>query len=272
MTDQTPQNSPPQLPVPTGNVTHRPASVGGPVPRRGLPRWAWALIVAGGIVFIGIAAAFVVSASLVFGASPAADCDGTRCNSEGTAITKGKSTQSPTPLAGGVERIPLTTLAVFDGQPVWAWQMTPDWKHITFDDDGVNVWQHDETGCSLITSQTVASQMAESPTDSVPSEEMVDGVIEAFAEKGPEASVLDVGTIDIVYSTSRGETAIEFATGTVALTLPTGEHQVAEVIARSMPDSGTSLVATMTCDPAVHAAAAEPYGQLRTIFAVIIYP
>ncbi|MBH0053236.1 hypothetical protein I6E74_03520 [Salinibacterium sp. SWN139] len=272
MTDQTPRNSPPQLPLPADGSAHDPASAGDPTPRRGLPRWAWALIAAGGLVFIGIAAAFVVTASHVFGTPPAADCDNDRCNSEGTAITKGKSTRSPAPLAGGVEHIPLTTLAVFEGQPVWAWQMTPDWTHVTFDDNGVNVWQHDETGCSLITSQTVASQMAESPTDSIPSEEMVDGVIEAYADKGPEASVLDAGTIDVTFSTTQGESAIEFATGTLALTLPTGEHQVAEVIARSMPDSGTSLVATMTCDPAVHAAAAEPYGQLRTILAVIIYP
>jgi len=275
MTDQTPQNPPTQVPVSIAGSAGSPvaeATSDVQAQRRGLPGRALALFIAGGVLVTGAVITFVVIAGLAFGTSSAADCDVDGCGSRDPALAKGKSTRPLSPLVDDINHIPLDARAVFDGQPVWAIQLTPSWRVVTFDDNGVNVFQDDETGCALITSQTVVGQMAESATDSIPSVEMVAGTIEAYSAKDPASSVLDWGTIDVTLSTAQAETTIEFATATLMRTSPAGDQQAIEIMARSMPDSSMSLVATMTCDPEVHAAVDEPYRQLRTIVAVVMNP
>ncbi|MEV8253088.1 hypothetical protein AB0O95_03885 [Rhodoglobus sp. NPDC076762] len=268
MTDQTPENTPPRPPA----SAIRTAVVADPILRPGLPRWAWPLIIASALVCVGIVATIVVIVGIALGASSAADCGGGGCDSEGTSITRGKSAQSPSPLAEGGERISLDALAAFDGQPVWASQLAPSWRMVTFDDNGVNVFQDDDTGCLLLTSQTVASETSVSPTDSLPSDQMINDTIAAYKAKDPDALVMDFGRADVTLAASRPESTIEFSTATVARTTPSGEPQTVEIIARTMPDSGTSLVATLSCDPSVHAAADLPYGALTTALAVVLNP
>lgn len=268
MTDQTPHDVPPQS---SAGVTD-PAMAGNHEQRCGFPPWAWALTIIGGVLFLGLAATLIVTANVALSAATSPGCTSANCDEETSNSTNAATTPSRVELSDGSDRVPLDRLAVFDGQPVWASQLAPIWTLMTLDDNGITVYQNSETGCLLLTSQTVASEMRDSESDRALSDEMINGTIAAYAATDPELSILDRGRVDIALAASQHDSTIEFAAGTVLRANPTGADETVEILARSMPDSGTSLVATMSCTPDAHAAAAAPYGELVSILAVVMSP
>ncbi|WP_339619050.1 hypothetical protein [uncultured Salinibacterium sp.] len=242
--------------------------------RRGWPWWAWALLfgvpflVLSGLVAIVFTGLLLGQASQGLNCYVYGDCEPAR----GAAPIPGASDSSDD-RTEAAKKVPLEGSAVFEGQPVWSFTLEPTWQALPFDQDGIDVFQDEATGCQLITSQGVAVSEAESASDAELSYALLSREIKGFTADNPDALILNAGApIDIAIASAASESTIEFASATIDQKSADGVSQTIEIAARSMPGSEGELLAVLTCDTAALSALGTKFELFSTALAVTVSP
>jgi len=182
------------------------------------------------------------------------------------------ATGDPVDAAGPTNRVTLDGNAFFDGQPVWSFTLNPTWQAIPFDQDGINVFQDEATGCQLITTQSLVLPDPEALSDVEVSYALLSREIEGFTADDPDALILNRGATDIAIAVVGSDSTLEFASATIDQTGPEGVAKSTEIAVRSMPDSKSELVAALTCDTAVHNTFDTEFELFSTALAVTATP
>ncbi|MGV8913134.1 MAG: hypothetical protein ACOH14_11035 [Rhodoglobus sp.] len=244
-----------------------------PAARRRWPWWAWALLFGVPLMAIpGIVAGLVVN-ELAGQAARAIICyaDG-YCGFGTSPESFSRATGDPVDAAGPTNRVTLDGNAVFDGQPVWSFTLEPSWHALTFDQDGINVFQDEATGCQLITSQSLALPDPDAVSDIEVSYSLLSREIAGFTGNDPGALILNRGTTDIPIAVVGSDSTLEFASATIDQSNPEGVSKSTEIAVRSMPDSKSELVAALTCDTAAFEAFGAKFELFSKALAVSVSP
>lgn len=242
--------------------------------RRKLPGWAWALIIGVPLLLLMAAGTGLVLIGLVVStASEYAGCDDDGyCDAGNISTSAPGSTAAPVDGGDPTNRVTLDGNAVFDGQPVWSFTLEPTWQALAFDQDGINVFLDDATGCQLITSQRLALPAPEALSDVEVSYALLTQEIRDFTAGDPAALILNPGSTDIAIAAVDGDSTLEFASATIDQTSPAGVSTTTEIAARSMPGSESELVAALTCDTAAFDAFDSKFELFSTALAVTVSP
>ncbi|WP_010203905.1 hypothetical protein [Salinibacterium sp. PAMC 21357] len=242
----------PELAVSEGPVT-------APAVRRRLPGWAWALIVGIPLLLLMAVGALLVTIGLAVTTSQSTGCDGaTPCGERGRSAPAPAAEKSPSEATSPVDeftttsRVTLDGHAAFDGQPAWSIELGPSWRVHSFDQQGINVFRDEKTRCQLVTSQNLALADHGSTGDFWPSDDLLLDQIVDFTVDDAESTILDVSSTDIPIGAVGSGSTLEFAAATITRTSPAGVHETVEIVARSMPNSESALVAALTCDTGVY--------------------
>ncbi|TQO20370.1 hypothetical protein FB472_2001 [Rhodoglobus vestalii] len=256
MTDQTPHESPHESPNST---------------KSSLPRWALALILGAGVLFIGGILSIIVAVTLLASVFAADNCSSPE--SCGQELSPTPSAERPG-VAGApsssVDRIPLDGSADFGGPPVWNVLLDPSWEILKFDENGVNMFQNADSGCLLLTSQNEQDVAPVEAGDRVASEQLLSQQIDTFAAVDPNASVLDSRSVDIAVGAAGSGSTIEFSSATLQRTLSSGNAETMELIARSLPASGSFMWAVVSCETGIYEAGESPFTGITKVLAVTV--
>ncbi|MBH0116474.1 hypothetical protein I6E52_06400 [Salinibacterium sp. NG253] len=245
-----------------------------PIARRGLPGWAWALIIGLPLLLLGAVWVGLVLVGLFFSAaSTSAGCDDGYCDWGAPVEPTSTSSDSPLDAADPTNSVPLAGNAVFDGQPVWSLTLEPTWQELDLDLIGLTVFHDDATGCELIASQSVAAPNTENAGDAVLSADLLSQEIKALTAGNSEALVLNAGAAtDIPIGGAGSGSTIDFASATISQRNAADVAMSTEIVARSMPDSDVALVAMLTCETATIPTFGEKFDFFSTALAVAVGP
>lgn len=235
--------------------------------RRRVPWWAWALILGLPLLSLSGIASALLGTMLVGQATQALLCyaDG-YCGVRGGAAPTPVSPAGPNGGAAATDRVTLDRQAAFDGQPEWAIRLEPTWQAISFDQNGINVFQDETTGCLLITSQRLALPDPQAFSDAAPSNTLLFEELSGLTGGDPEAFPFSPGATDIAVHTVDSGSVIEFASATMDHKNADGISESIEIVARSMPASESELVAVLTCT----ADAMETFGTKFELFSTAL--
>ncbi|MBH0116473.1 hypothetical protein I6E52_06395 [Salinibacterium sp. NG253] len=261
-----------------------PATTGAPLPpapplppvqplaaeaaKSGLPGWAWALIIAGGLFVIGMIVTVVVVAVVIVGAANKEDCSlPGSCGQGLPPITAEEPIEELTEPASG-ERITLDGNANFGEPPVWGVTLDPEWEILVFDEDGINSLGDPTTGCNIVTSQRQTAVSTPTGGDLAASEAAMQEEVEALIVSGVSMQELDSGTVDIAVASESSGVSIEFLTSVRYQESSEGASRVSELLVRGMPASGSIMAALVVCETSVYEAGESPFNDLISGLAV----
>jgi len=251
------------------NLSEPAAALAPPATRTRLPGWAWVLIIGGPVLLLMAAGAAMVAIDLAVTASQDSGCDDLEsCSERNSSPSSTSAGKSPVDDAETTSRVTLDGHAVFDSRPEWTIQLEPTWLVQSFDQDGINVFRDEATNCQLVTSQSLALPDPPATNDYEVSNALLYEQIVGFTVDDPEAMILDLAATDISIATVGSGSMLEFTAATITRTNPTGVHETVEIVARSMPDSESALVAALTCDTDVYETFSSHYGLFSKSLAV----
>ncbi|QYH35300.1 hypothetical protein [Salinibacterium sp. M195] len=262
-------------PAPAGRPaeTVPPASTGQPMPpvqppavaaaKSGMPGWAWALIIGGGVVLIGMVIAVVIIVVIISGALNRGDCSlPGSCGQGLPPVTSEEPADEPAD--GSAERITLDGNADFGGAPVWGVPVDPAWEVLVFDQDGINSFRDPESGCYIVTSQRQTAVSNPADGDIAASEAAMQEEIAALMSITSTIEELDSGTLDIAVATQSSGISIEFLTSAQLQTVSAGDMRVSEILVRGMPSSGSIMSTLVLCSANTYETGESPFSDIAS--------
>jgi hypothetical protein len=263
---------------PTGGAAGPPA----PPRRKGLPGWAWALIIGGAVVMIGVIVVVVIVVNSVLGAvrgsTPAADpvAVPTSSASESAPATdaapSATPTTKPTKAPGGGSGTLLGLDATADlGTPYWSFPIEDGWVMREPGEAGVQQADNAELGCLFTTNQlTMAPFDTAATSDRSDTESGLQSLEQQMLAAADESAVVaGAGSVEIAVSVAGGAERIEFAGSRVEYVDQEGVAYTNDFAARAMPDAEAFLFYNVSCPSAVLDAGESPFDDLTERLAVV---
>jgi hypothetical protein len=264
-----------------GPPTGPPAGPPAP-PRKGLPGWAWALIIGAAVVMIAVIVVVVIVVNSVLGAvagdNSAAEPTAvpTAAGTESAPATEA-ATPSATPTAkptkaadaGSGTAISLDEHVEF-GTPYWQFPIEDGWVMAPYIAEGVSQADNAELGCKFTTNQVTkpAADLA-ATGDGSDTESALVILEQQFLAEMPTAEVVGShGSTSIAITMPAGSDGMEFATSRVDYTV-SGVDVANEFAARAIPQSDAFLYYNVSCPTAVIDAGNSPFEQLTEELAVV---
>lgn len=270
MTNQTPDGGVPtehgQPPVPPADPhAATPMYPGGPVPpKKGLPGWALALIIGGGVLLIGV----IVVAVLVF--SLIANSVKNQADPEPESTPVATEEASPDPGLKN-ESIPLSGSADFGGPPIWGAPYLSGWDIKILDQEGINSFENLTLGCTFTTSQNIQDVDRSSSSDEASSRSLMDVLKNEIFKRSPDSVEAAEDIVDLSIGASGSSSTIEFLSSRLDFTASSGEF-TSVIFARSMPHSGSYMYTHLECTRAAIDGADSPLQTLTDQLAVVPSP
>jgi len=249
--------------------------------RRGLPKWAWALIAAGAVVLIGMIVLGAVLVNSVVSAvqnpaglpTPAATAPAsTDAASPAPSATPAPST-SPAPGGTDGALIGLDEYAELGATPpIWGYPIIDGWEITIFDQAGVNQSLNAELGCQFTSSQNrqpaydtaATSDRSDTEASTRAIEQQMLGSIDTAEVTGQP------GSTDIGVNLADGADRLEFLTTRVDYVNPqVNESYTNEVAVRAMPQVEAFMYLVVSCPTALVEAGDSPFDELVAGSAVI---
>lgn len=237
-----------------------------PPVKKGLPGWALALIIVGGVLFIGFVVAAVVVASLILNAMNQQDCSapgscGQVAPHSPTEDWPDDSTTTPDNSGESTDWIPLDEVADFGGPAIWTVSVLDGWDVVTFDLGGINSFENKQTGCVFVTSQNAMTVDPTVTSDRAASEELIRQLTQNLSDSATSTVELGTGAIDVAVGSAESGATVEFLTTALEQELPQGTR-VVEILARRMPASGGFMWAQLSCDASIYNSGESPFTEL----------
>lgn len=249
-----------------------PTGPGGPVPpKKGLPGWAIGLIIAGGLLLIGVIVVAVLVASLIVNAVKEEDCSASGSCGQGLPPTASEepladseTEQTPAdpeadPGSPGTSsgNISMDSSAEFDAPPIWSAPLLEGWEIVILDQDGINQFANTELDCSITTSQNVAPVDLSPSSDLALTMQLMDELGDQLASATTTAKVVSERAIDLSLGSAGSGSHIEFAMNRIDYSTDTGDY-ASVLFGRSMPHSGSYMWSQLSCARTVMDGADSP--------------
>jgi hypothetical protein len=277
----------------TTNDAPAPAPAGGPAvpaaqpqpsvrpPRRGLPGWAWALIVGGSVLFLVAVVLLVLAATAILGAVSRAEDAATA--PQPPVATATASTPDPadtlTPAEAPTAEAPTGadatpgTLITLDEQadlgsafPIWRYPIQDGWAITTFDQEGINISENAELGCVFTSSQNKQPAQDVTATDDMTDSLATFEVLETRKlNDHPGAELIgELDTAEFAVAYPGGQGSLEFITSRVDyLDQASKVPSTSQIAGRAMPLAESYMYIEVTCPTALVDAGLSPFDDLR---------
>lgn len=241
---------------------------GGPVPpKKGLPGWALALIIGGGVLLIGV----IVVAVLIFTMVANAAKELADIGQDVTSTSPAEEPTGPSDSGTNIDSIPLSGAADFGGPPIWGAPYLSGWDIKVFDQEGINSFENLTLGCTFTTSQNVQEVDRASSSDETSTRSLMDVLKNEIFKRSPDAVEAAESIVDLSIGVSGSSSTIEFSSLRLDFTASSGEY-TSVIFARSMPQSGSYMYTHLECTRAAIDGADSPLQALTDQLAVVPTP
>jgi hypothetical protein len=252
-------------------------------PRRGLPGWAWALIIGGAVMVIGVVVLVALAANAILGAVSRADDAATppvpppaaTATAAAPETTEpGASAESPGAVDAAGALISLNEQADLGSSvPIWRYPILADWEITTFDQGGINTSQNSALGCVFTSSQNQQPAQDVTATDDLTDSLATFEVLEdRKLVEFPGAELIgDLGTAEFAVAYPGGQASLEFITSRIDyLDQDLNVPYTSELAARAMPLAESFLYIEVACPTALVDAGQSPFDELRDGLEVLV--
>ena len=278
MSDQTPNSAldgqqwPPGQPVPRPGP---PGSPGSPVlPSKGLPGWAWALIVVGGVMLIGIiVTSVVVALQFLSRPEPLALCDVPGADGCGPLPIPTESATTEPSTEPILDFVSIDDLAEFDGTiPIWGLPILDGWEITIFDQGGINQMVNPSNGCQFTSSQNVQEPLtSNSYSDFLDTQLSLESIEEDLIATAQESELVSsLGSTEFALDIVGSGRTIEFLVSRVDyLNLDTSTRYAYEIAVRAMPEENSLMYLVLACPTDLVDSGNSPFEEIRAELAVL---
>jgi hypothetical protein len=263
---------------PTGPPTGPPAP-----PRKGLPGWAWALIIGAAVVMIAVIVVVVIVVNTVLGAVA-----GDNSAAEPTAVPTSAGTESapateaatpsatptakPTKAADAGSGTAISLDEHIDlGTPFWSFPIEDGWVMRAPSEAGVQQADNAELGCLFTTNQLTMAPFDTAATgDRSDTESGLQSLEQQMLGAADKSEVIPgAGSVEIANFLAGGSETIEFAASRVEYVDADDVAYTNDFAARAMPKGEAFLFYNVSCPTAVIDAGNSPFEQLTEKLAVV---
>jgi hypothetical protein len=249
-------------------------------PRRGLPGWAWALIIGGAVVVITVVVLVALAANAILGAVSRADDAASRPvpppAATATALAPEATGSTEPPGAGDAAGALISLNEQADlgsSVPIWRYPILADWEITTFDQGGINTSQNSALGCVFTSSQNQQPAQDVTATDDLTDSLATFEVLEdRKLLEFPGAELIgDLGTAEFAVAYPGGRASLEFITSRIDyLDQDLNVPYTSEIAARAMPLAESFLYIEVACPTALVDAGQSPFDELREGLEVLV--